>query len=115
MHHRVMKQIFKSTVVHFLIALCILLTPGCSSAPPKEVVMEAAVWTIGGSAQQLYVNGTIKISNFKINNQYTRVIGGETYYVYDVEFSIEEGGQLAVLPERSVAIVRRGDAWYFTQ
>lgn len=90
-------------------ALLLLFTiTACSAAPSDDVL----VWAISQKHSSIEM-GLVKMKNYKITNNYTREIQGETIYFYDYTLV----GTSKLFPgEKSesgtFSLVKRGEKWY---
>ena len=110
------------------VALCLFVLSACgSSAPPDDVIKESAARMI---AAQIHLGSApldiIILDDWKITNDYTKVVNDEEGYLYEfktnlkvrgwdgskiIADSIHDYGPMAGI----VALVKRGKKWYSVQ
>lgn len=102
----------------FALVVAFALT-GCFGGPSGDVIEKAI------AKQQPYIKPGVfyNLADYKVTNQYSREINGETVYTVEYTGNITASAELRrLVPNRpdmektiqgTVSMVKRGDAWYF--
>lgn len=103
-------------IVIVLIMALSLFTGGGSNDEPSKMIIKEIAAKAGGPYWPNNEAYPYSVINFKITNQFTKTINGETIYVYETNFKlkIDESGKnfSDQILHSTFGITKRGKKWY---